>query len=67
MSATRAKGELQDWYRRKVAEGKDSGAARADAGSYVRNNGTAHAVIHRIYAVIRRGEKYDKNYALSLA
>lgn len=32
MSAIRVKGEIQDYYLRKVAEGKNNGAARADVG-----------------------------------
>ncbi|RAJ89096.1 transposase [Larkinella arboricola] len=58
MSAIRAKGELQDYYRRKVAEGKNKMLVL---------NAIRNKLIHRIYAVIRRGEKYDKFYRYTLA
>jgi transposase len=53
MSAIRSKGELEDYYLRKVADGKN----KMFVLNAVRNK-----IIHRIFAVIRRGEKYDKNY-----
>lgn len=58
MSAIRVKGELQDYYqpvRRcgKVKEGKN----RMLVLNAVRNK-----LIHRLYAVVKRGEKYDKTY-----
>lgn len=55
MSAIRSKGELQDYYNRKVADGKNKMLVL---------NAVRNKIIHRIYAVIRRGEKYDKNYTL---
>ncbi len=58
MSAIRVKGELQDYYRRKVAEGKNKMLVL---------NAVRNKLIHRIYAVVRRGEKYDKFYTLSIA
>jgi hypothetical protein len=30
-------------------------------------NRTGGPVIHRVYAVVKRGKKYDKTYALALA
>lgn len=56
MSAIQLKGELQDYYRRKVAEGKNKMLVL---------NAIRNKLIHRIYAVVRRGEKYDKFYTLS--
>ena len=63
MTAIRLKGELQDYYqpvRRcgKVAEGKNK---------MLILNAVRNKLIHRIYAVVTRGENYDKTYALSLA
>jgi transposase len=53
MSAIRSKGELQDYYQRKIATGKNKMLVL---------NAVRNKIIHRIFAVIRRGEKYDKNY-----
>lgn len=53
MSAIRVKGELHDYYQRKVAEGK----SKMSVINAVRNK-----LIHRLYAVVKRGEKYDKFY-----
>lgn len=58
MSAIQVKGELQDYYRRKVAEGKNKMLVL---------NAVRNKLIHRIYAVVERGEKYDKNYVSPLA
>ncbi|ADB36903.1 IS110 family transposase [Spirosoma linguale] len=58
MSAVRVKGELQIYYQRKVAEGKN----KMSVLNAIRNK-----IIHRICAVVRRGEKYDNSYPLSLA
>lgn len=58
MSAIRAKGELQDYYQRKVKEGKNKMLVL---------NAVRNKLIHRVYAVVARGKKYDKNYLLSLA
>lgn len=57
MSAIRSKGELQDYYLRKVADEKNKMLVL---------NAVRNKIIHRIYAVIRRGEKYNKNYTPSL-
>ena len=56
MSAIQLKGELQAYYRRKVAEGKNKMLVL---------NAVRNKLIHRIYAVVRRGEKYDKFYTPS--
>lgn len=58
MSAIRRKGELQDYYQRKVAEGKNKMLVL---------NAVRNKIIHRIYATVERGEKYDKNYIPKLA
>jgi transposase len=58
MSAIRVKGELQDYYQRKVKEGKNKMLVL---------NAVRNKLIHRLYAVVKRGEKYDKNYAIALA
>lgn len=57
MSAIRVKGELQDYYQRKVAEGKNK---------MLILNAVRNKIIHRIYAVVKRGEKYDKFYSPSI-
>lgn len=58
MAAIRAKGELQDYYQRKVKEGKNKMLVL---------NAVRNKLIHRLYAVVERGEKYDKNYVSPLA
>lgn len=52
ISSIRTKGELRDYYQRKVNEGKNKMLVL---------NAVRNKIIHRIYAVVRRGEKYDKN------
>ena len=56
MSAIRVKGELQTYYQRKVAEGKN----KMSILNAVRNK-----LIHRICAVVKRKQKYDIFYPLS--
>lgn len=58
MSAIRAEGDLRTYYLRKVAEGKN----RMLILNAVRNK-----IVHRICAVVRRREKYEKNYTPLLA
>ena len=58
MSAIQVKGDLQDYYIRKLGEGKHTMLVL---------NAVRNKLIHRVCAVIRRGEKYDKNYAPALA
>ncbi len=58
MSAVRMKGELQEYYQRKVGEGKN----KMSALNAVRNK-----LIHRFCSVVHRGQKYDKNYMPALA
>lgn len=54
MSAIRSKGELQDYYQRKIGEGKNKMLVL---------NAVRNKIIHRIFAVIRRKEKYQRNYS----
>lgn len=58
MSAIRVKGELQNYYQRKVKAGKNKMLVL---------NAVRNKLIHRLYAVVKRGEKYNKNYAFPLA
>lgn len=58
MSALQVKGELQTYYQRKVAEGKNK---------MLVINALRNKLIHRIYAVVKRGKKYDKTYTVGLA
>lgn len=62
MSAIQVKGDLQDYYQRKTGEGKHNMLVL----NAVRNKPPGGPVIHRVCAVVRRGEKYDKNYAPAL-
>ena len=57
MSAIQVKGDLQDYYIRKLAEGKHTMLVL---------NAVRNKLIHRVCAVVKRGEKYDKNYAPAL-
>lgn len=57
MSALQVKGELQNYYQRKVAEGKNK---------MLVINSLRNKLIHRVYAVVKRGEKYNKNYTPTL-
>lgn len=58
MSSIRVKGELQDYYQRKVKEGKHK---------MLILNAVRNKLIHRIYAVAKRGKKYEENYTPALA
>ncbi|MBC3789175.1 IS110 family transposase [Spirosoma utsteinense] len=58
MSAIQMKGDLQDYYQRKISEGKHTMLVL---------NAVRNKLIHRVCAVVRRVEKYDKNYAPVLA
>jgi transposase len=53
MSAIRAKGELQEYYERKVKEGKSKMSVL---------NAIRAKIIHRMFAVVRDNRKYEKNY-----
>lgn len=58
MSAVRCKGEMREYYLRKVEEGKN----KMSVLNAVRNK-----LIHRMFACIKNNEKYDKNYTHTLA
>ena len=58
MSVIQTKGEFQNYYQRKVGEGKNKTLVL---------NAVRNKLIHRVCAVVRREEKYDKNYAPLLA
>lgn len=58
MSAIRMKGELREYYQRKVGEGKN----KMSVLNAVRNK-----LIHRVCSVVHRQQKYDKNYTPALA
>ena len=58
MSAIRVKGEIQDYYLRKVAEGKNKMLVL---------NAVRNKLIHRVCAVVHHQQKYDKNYTQTLA
>lgn len=53
MSAIQVKGELRDYYLRKVAEGKNKMLVL---------NAVRNKLIHRVCSVVHRQQKYDKNY-----
>jgi transposase len=55
--AIQVKGELQDYYLRKVEEGKNKMTVI---------NSVRSKIVHRIFAVIRNNQKYDKNYINTL-
>ena len=58
MAAINAKGELGEYYRRKISEGKN----KMSVINAIRNK-----IIHRIFAVIKRQTPYQKNYLNPLA
>ncbi|GAA4460891.1 IS110 family transposase [Nibrella saemangeumensis] len=58
MTAIRAKGELQDYYQRKVKEGKNKMAVL---------NAVRNKLILRAYAVVGKNQEYDKTYTYTLA
>lgn len=58
MSTIARKGELYDYYQRKVAEGK----SKMSVLNAVRNK-----LIHRVFACVRDGRKYEKIYTHALA
>ena len=57
-SAVGSKGELQDYYLRKVAEGKN----KMGVMNAVRNK-----IIHRMFACVRDNRKYENTYVHNLA
>ena len=62
-SAIKSKGELRNFYLRKVSEGKNKmSPGRRSVLNAIRNK-----IIHRIFACIRDNRKYEKNYMHMLA
>lgn len=57
IGAISRKGELQDFYQRKVASGKNK---------MVVINAIRNKLVHRIFAVVRDGVMYQKNYQYNL-
>lgn len=57
LSAIKMKGELRDYFERKVAEGKNKMTVV---------NAVRAKIINRIFALIRENRKYEKSYNLSL-
>ena len=55
--ATRKSGEMSEYYRRKVAEGKNKMSVL---------NAIRAKLVHRMFAVIRNNKFYEKNYINSL-
>lgn len=53
LAAIKSKGELQDYFLRKVAEGKNKMAVI---------NAVRNKLISRIFAVVKQNRKYEKNY-----
>ena len=58
MAATTSKGELRDYYLRKIDEGK----SRMSILNAIRNK-----ILHRIFVVVKRKEAYQKKYSNVLA
>jgi transposase len=58
MTVFRMKGELKEFYERKVEQGKN----KMSVLNAVRNK-----LVLRIFAVVRENRKYEKNYIVSLA
>ncbi len=58
MGAVRTPGQLQDYYQRKVKEGKNKMLVL---------NAVRNKLVHRVFALVRTNQKYDKNYTYSFA
>ncbi|OAV72332.1 Transposase IS116/IS110/IS902 family protein [Bacteroidales bacterium Barb6] len=56
--ATRCRGELHEYYERKVAEGKNRMSVL---------NAVRAKLVHRMFAVIRNNQDYQKDYVNALA
>ncbi|MEP0369078.1 MAG: transposase [Cyclobacteriaceae bacterium] len=56
-SSVSSPGELRDYYDRKVADGKNKMLVL---------NAIRNKIIHRVFACVRDGRKYDKTYTSSL-
>jgi transposase len=58
MAAIRTPGEIQEYYTKKVREGKPKMSVL---------NAVKNKLVHRVFAVVQNQVMYDKNYYLSLA
>lgn len=58
MSVVSKEGEMTDFYRRKVEEGKNKMATL---------NAIRNKIIHRVFACVRKNEEYEKNFKYQLA
>ncbi len=58
LTAIRIKGELQDYYHRKVEQGKH----KMSVLNAIRNK-----LVHRMFAVVQKNRKYEKIYPVPLA
>lgn len=58
LSVVSREGEMTIFYRRKVAEGKNKMAAI---------NAVRNKIIHRVFACVRKNQKYEENYAYQVA
>lgn len=58
ISAIQVRGNRQQYYLRKLVEGKHTMLVL---------NAVRNKLIHQVCAVVRRGEKYEKNYVPTLA
>jgi transposase len=63
MGAIRSKGELQDYYQRKVKEA----VPRRDKNKMSVLNAVRNKLVLRVFAVVSKNQKYDKNYTYSIA
>lgn len=63
MSAINREGELANYYQRKVQEA----VPRRDKNKMAVLNAVRNKLIKRIFAVVERGTKYEKNYTPTLA
>ncbi|MEQ9007215.1 MAG: transposase [Ekhidna sp.] len=58
LSVISREGEMTDYYRRKVEQGKNKMAAI---------NAVRNKIIHRVFACVRKNQEYDENYKYRLA
>lgn len=58
LSVVSREGEMTEFYRRKVEQGKNKMAAV---------NAVRNKIIHRVFACVRKNQEYDKNYNYQLA
>lgn len=58
LSVISKEGEMNNFYRRKVEQGKNK---------MLVINAVRNKIIHRVFACIRKNEKYDENYTYNLA